>query len=84
MNARDRGQLLQRRVHVRSGLAEEHALPVRRVRADAHIGRHSELGHGFLHGADRARHDVIGLARKHRVLVLAIGDAEDEKPGETL
>ena len=56
---------------------------MRGVRADAHIGRHGELGHGFLHRTDRSRHDVVGLAREHRVFVLAIGDPEDEKPGET-
>ena len=63
-------------------LAEEHALAVRRVCANADIGRHTELGYGFLHGVDRARHDVVGLAGEHRMLVLAVADAKQEETGE--
>src|SRR2546430_3474560 len=63
--------------------AEEDALTVRRIGANAHVACDAELGHGFLHGANRSGHDVIGFARENGVLVLAIADAEDEQSGET-
>src|SRR5207253_7584300 len=78
----DRRQALERRSNVGAMLAEEYALAVRRVCANADIGRHAELGYGFLHGMDRAGHDVVGLAGEHRMLVLAVADAEQEETGE--
>src|SRR5947209_19309566 len=63
-------------------IAEEHALAVRGVCANADIGRDTKLGYGFLHGPDRARHDVVGVAGEHRMLVLAVTAPEEEETGE--
>ena len=82
MHLRDRRETLESPGDVGAVLAEEDALTVRRVCADAHVGRHTQFGHRFLHGTDRARHDVIRFAREQRVLVLAVTDAEEEKPRE--
>lgn len=83
MHLRDRREALESPGDVRAMLAEEHALTVRRVRTNADVGRDAELGHSFLHGADRARHDVVRFAREERVLVLTVADAEEEKPSES-
>src|SRR5882672_9351641 len=83
MHLRDRRQTFQRPGDVRTVVAEEHTLTVGRVCADAYVGHDAELGHCFLHGPDRARDDVVWLAREHRVLVLAVADAEQEKSRES-
>ena len=82
MHLSDRRQALECGSNVGAVIAEEHALAVGGVCANADIGRDTKLGYGFLHGADRARHDVVRLAGEHRVFVLAVTDAEEEETGE--
>ena len=82
MDARDRAQPLERGGRVGAVRAEEHALAVRGVRAHADVGRDGEVRHGLFHRVDRAWNDVVALARQHRRLVLPIGDAEEEEPGD--
>ena len=82
MHLSDSRQTLERRSNVGAVLAEEYALAVRRVCANADVGRDAKLGYSFLHGVDRARHDVVRLAGEHRMLVLAVTDAEEKETGE--
>ena len=51
---------------------EEDALPVRRVRANANVGRDREIGGGIFHGVDGAGDDVIAFAREQRELILPV------------
>jgi len=56
---------------------------MRRVRANANVGRDGEIRRGVFHGVDRARNDVIALAREQRELVLPVRRGEDQEAGET-
>jgi len=59
--------------------SEQDALPVRRISADANIGRDREVRRGIFHGVDRASDDVVALAREQRELVLAVRRSEDQE-----
>jgi len=76
VHLRDRREALERSGDVSPMVAEEDALTVGCVRADADVGGDAELGHSFLHSADRARYDVVRLAREHGVLVLSVTDTK--------
>ena len=64
MHRGDLGEPVERSGDIRLTFCEEDALPVRRVRANANVGRNREIGRGVFHGVDRAGDDVVALARK--------------------
>jgi hypothetical protein len=78
----DLAEPFERAAHVGGAILEEDALPVVRVRAHADVRGDAQLGDRLFHRADRARDDVVALARDERARVLPIRRAEDEEAGE--
>src|SRR5436309_13675950 len=83
MHRGDLSEAIERSGNVGLTLSEEDALPVRRVRAYADVGRDREIRCGVFHGVDRAGDDVIALARQQRELVLPVRRGEEQETGET-
>ncbi len=75
---RDFGQQLDRDVVVDLAVADEAAVAVRGVLAEADVGDHREVGVGLLEGADRHLHDALVVVGARAGLVLGGGDAEEE------
>ena len=68
----DLAESIERAGDVRLAFREQDALTMRRIRADANVGRDREVRGGIFHGVDCAGDDVVALARKERVLILPI------------
>jgi hypothetical protein len=75
---RGAGEQLEALVVVHVTVDDHAAVAVRGVLAEAHVGHEHELGEARTERTERALHDAVVLPRAGRLLVLLLGDAEED------